>query len=220
MIGTLLFDKTPPDVRLDRPIETVVHIPLNHVRAVVRLLSLLVMVGASIYAIVTVSLHFNDPKFIAPLHSLDKSLDEALDATFIALRILQLMSAAGTLAFGVFGAMRAIALLQSRESGLSIGPRGVTIACDLRHPGGRLVLWRSIASIEPIASRGSPTITMRLNSPDEMTRRNNFFSRWFGPRVTIPVRSLHVRAVDLKILLDRYFAHYATPHSPSSKEPS
>jgi hypothetical protein len=214
MISALLFDKTPADVRLDAPIDTAVHIPLNHVRAVFRLLSLVVMAGGSVFAIVTVALHFNDATSVTKI----KSVDEALGSTMIAMRILQLIIAAATLAFGVFAALRAVALLQSREAGLTVGPRGITLACELRDPNGRQIPWRSIAAIELRKRKGIPAVVLRLCTPDDPLRDNRWFSRWFGSRVTITPRSLRVGHVDLKILLDRYFAHYAVP--PSSKEAS
>ena len=50
MISSLLFDKTPADVRLDAPIGATVHIPLNIPRAMLRLLSLTIMAGGALFA--------------------------------------------------------------------------------------------------------------------------------------------------------------------------
>jgi hypothetical protein len=216
MINALLFDKTPADVRLDGPIESVVHIPLNHARAVLRLLSFVAMAGGSIFALVTVALHFNDPTFMTKI----PSLGDALDSTMIALRILQLMSAVGTLAFGVLGALRVIALLQSHQAGLSVGPRGITLAYELRHPGGLLIPWSSIAKIELRSPRGNPSIVLRLRPPRNADGNYSRFAFWPGARETIPVRSLRVAHGDLKMLIDRYFAHYGNQPSSSSKEAS
>jgi hypothetical protein len=172
------------------------------------------MAGGSVFAIVTVALHFNDPTFMMKYGS----VDEAFVSTMIAMRILQLMIGGGTLLFGVFGALRMIALLQSHEAGLTVGPRGITIAFDLRNPNGRHIPWRSIAAIELRKPQGIPAVALRLRPPDDPPRDYSRFSRWTGSRVTIPPRSLRVGHADLKMLLDRYFAHYAT--QTSSKEVS
>ncbi len=216
MINALLFDKTPNDLRLDAPVESVVHIPLNQPRAIFRMLSFVAMAGGSVYALVTVALHFNDPTFMAKI----PTLGDTLDSTMITLRILQLLSAVGTLAFAVLGALRVIALLQSAQAGLSVGPRGITLAYELRHPGGRLIPWSSIAAIEARKPQGVPSIVLRLRPPKNVEGNFSRFSLWPGARVTIPVRSLRVAHGDLKILLERYFARYATPSSSSSKEVS
>jgi len=216
MISSLFLDKTPAEVRLDRPIDATVHVPLNLARALLRLLSLLIMAGGSLFALVTVAVHFNDPTFltkIGPANSL-------AGTSVTVVRVLQLLIAAATLLFAVFAALRLFALVQSHEAGLNVGPRGVTVACDLRSASPQRIAWRSIRSIEASKPQGILTVVIRLRSPDDASPDYRRFRFWPGSRVTIQTRSLRIKHTDLKMLLDRYFAHYATPPSSSSKEAS
>jgi hypothetical protein len=216
MISSLLFDKTPADVRLDGPIEATVHIPLNVARATLRLLSLLIMAGGSLFALVTVAVHFNDPTFLTKIGP----ASDIAGMSVTVVRILQLLIAAGTLLFAVFGTLRLFALVQSHDAGLSVGPRGITVACDLSSANPRHIAWRSLASIEASKPQGIPTVTLRLRSPDDTSRDYRRFRFWPGSRLTIQTRSLRIKHTDLKMLLDRYFAHYAIAQSPASKEVS
>jgi hypothetical protein len=222
MISSLLFDKTAPDVRLDGPIEATVHIPLNVPRTVLRLLSLLLMAGGAVFALVTVAIHFEDPGFLiknAPAKDL-KDVMAAMDATIITVRTLQILIAAATLLFAIFSMLRLFMLVQSHESGLTVGPRGITVACDLRSANPQRIAWRSIRSIETSKPQGILNVVLHLRSPDDTSDDNRRFRFWPGSRVTIPTRSLRIKHTDLTMLLDRYFAQYAVPQSPSSKEAS
>jgi hypothetical protein len=216
MISSLLFDNTPPDVRIDGPIDATVHIPLNIARAALRLISLAVMAGGSLFALVTVAVHFDDPTFLTKMGPADSLAGTSVTVV----RILQLLAAAGTLLFAVFAMLRVFALMQSHDGGLSVGPRGVTVACDLYRATAQRLAWRSIQSIEQSKMQGRPTLTLRLRSPDDTSPDYRRFRFWPGSRVTIQTRTLRIKHADLKILLDRYFAHYAVPQSSSSKEAS
>jgi hypothetical protein len=216
MISSLFIDKTPADVRLDAPIDATVRVPLNLARALLRLLSLLIMAGGSLFALVTVAVHFNDATFLTkpgPANSL-------AGTSVTAVRILQLTIAAGTLLFAVFAALRLFALVQSHEAGLTVGPRGVIVACDMRSATPRRLAWREIGSIQASKSQGIPTHVLHLRAPDDKSVDYSRFKFWPGARVTIQTRSLRISHTDLKILLERYFAHYAVPQSSSSKEAS
>ncbi len=215
MISSLFFDKTPADLRLDAPVDSTVHVPLNLGRALLRMLSLIIMAGGSLYAIVTVAIHFNDPTFLTKMGDANTVVGDSVTAV----RILQIVIAAATLLVGVLGILRSFALMQSRESGLMLGPRGITIACDLRKTTPRWIGWRSIASIDQI-KRGVPAVVLRLRPPDDAAGDYRYFKFWPGSRVIIQTRALLVKPSDLKILIDRYFTHYAIPQSPSSKESS
>ncbi len=216
MIPALLFDKTPADVRLDAPIDATIHIPLNPFRTFVRLLSLVVVAGGAVFALINVALHFDDPTVASKIGLPGGMWGDTV--TWV--RILQILISALTLLFAVFGVLRTIALLQSREAGLSVGPRGVTVACDLRHPNGQRLPWHSIAAIEHRKLQGIPAVVLRLRAPDDGLRDYRRFGLWPASRIVIQARWLRVAQADLNALLDRYFAKYAAPQSPLSKEAS
>jgi hypothetical protein len=219
MMPSLLSDKTSPDVRLDGPIDTTVHIPLNVPRAVFRLLSLLAMAGGAVFALVTVAIHFDDPTFLIK-NVPTAELTDALDASVTAVRTLQMLIAAATLLFAIFAMLRLFMLVQSHESGLIVGPRGIVVACDLRTANPQRIAWRSIRSIETSKPQGILNVVLHLRSPDDNSSDYRRFKFWPGARVTIQTRALRIKHTELKMLLDRYFAHYAIPQSSSSKEAS
>ncbi len=216
MISSLLFDKTPTDVRLDGPIEATVHVPLNVPRAMLRFLSLLIMAGGALFALVTVAVHFNDATFLTKIGSANYLVGTSVTIV----RILQLLIAAATLLFAVFATLRLFALVQSNEAGLMVGPRGITVACDLRTANAQRIVWRSIRAIEPSKSQGLLNVTLRLNPPDDNSRDYRYFRFWRGSELVIQTRSLRIKHTDLTNLLNRYFAEYAIPKTPSSKEAS
>ena len=217
MIPSLLFDKTIPDVRIDGPVEAGVHIPLNVPRVVFRMLSLLFMAGGALFALVTVAIHFDDPTFLTK-NAPAAELKDALDASVTAVRTLQMLIAAATMLFAVFALLRLLMLVQSHESGLTLSPRGITVACDLRSANPQRIAWKSIRSIEASKPQGILNVVIRLRSPDDTLGNYRRFAFWPGSRVTIPTRSLRIKHTDLKMLLDRYFSHYAVPQSSPSKE--
>jgi len=217
MISSLLFDKTAADVRLDGPVDATVHIPLNIPRALFRLLSLLFMAGGAVFALVTVAIHFDDPTFLTK-NVPTAELTDAIGASVTAVRVLQLLIAAATLLFAIFAMLRLFMLMQSHESGLTIGPRGITVACDLRTANAQRIAWRAIRSIETSKPQGILNVVLHLRSPDDTSNDYRRFRFWPGARVTIQTRSLRIKHSDLKLLLDRYFAHYAVAQTSSSKE--
>ena len=217
MISSLLFDKASADVRLDAPIEANVHVPLNLPRAVFRMFSLLFMAAGAVFALVTVAIHFDDPTFLTKNATVN-DLKDSLDASVTAVRTLQILISAATLLFAIFAMLRLFMLMQSHESGLTVGPRGITVACDLRTANAQRIAWKSIRSIEASKPQGILNVVLHLRSPDDTSSDYRRFRFWPGARVTIQTRSLRIKHTDLKILLDRYFAHYAVPQSSSSKE--
>jgi hypothetical protein len=131
----------------------------------------------------------------------------------------------GITAFVLLMASRALFLefgrLQSDEPGLIASPRALTVNIDVKRRALKPIPWTAISAVELRRTEGLQGVTIRLREPGHVMYEGFFASRLPNTgrtSVTISPLNLAMTGKELKQLLDGYIATYAT--SSTLKRPT